>query len=105
MKLKLQKHGITFKLSQTEKKGLSEAGHSLMETLIFPGNHSLTYILSLTENESAVFSYLNNEIKLQIPQHQFELLSTPSKKGIAFYFERLRVSVQVDLLPREKHAF
>lgn len=104
MKLKLQKHGIIFKLSQTEKIELSQAGHSLVETLIFPGNNSLTYILSLTANEHAALSYLNNEVILQIPQHQFALLLTPSKKGITFAFEPLHVSVQVDLLAREKHA-
>ncbi|MBI2786010.1 MAG: hypothetical protein HYX60_06780 [Legionella longbeachae] len=104
MKLKFKKNHITFKLSKAEKKELSHVGQSLKETLIFPGNHSLTYILSLTSNESAKCSFINNEITLHLPWNQFELLSTPSKQGISFDFESLSVSVEVDLLPRIKHA-
>lgn len=104
MKLKFRKQGITFKLSQNEKKELSQVGQSLKETILFPGNHALSYILSLTSDERASFSYLNNEIRLQLPCKQYEALSTPSKKGISFAFDALQVSVEVDLFPKEKHA-
>lgn len=104
MKLKCKKNGITFKLSQAEKQQLSQAGQSLIETLVFPGNQSLTYTLSLTSNEAVSFSYLNNEIRLQLPLKNFQALSTPSKEGISFDFDPLRVFVEVDLLPRDKHV-
>lgn len=102
MKLKLEKNGIIFKLSQIEKEGLNKSGQSLTETFLFPSNDSLSYTLLLTSNENTVIHYSHNQITLSLPCKIFDALSTPSKEGISFDFDSLKVTVVVDLLPRKK---
>lgn len=102
MKLKLEKNSIIFKLSQLEKETLTQVGQSLTETCIFPSNHLLHYTLLLTSDENAAIHYINNQMTLSLPCKIFDTLSTPSKEGISFDFDSLKVTVVVDLLPRKK---
>lgn len=86
MKLKIQQHKIVFKLSQAEKKNLTDPEQFLMATVDFPNQRRLSYTLILVTNEKADLRFVNNEIQLHCPYKKFAALTAPSKQGIRFQF-------------------
>lgn len=97
----MSKNSLTFKLSQSEKKSFNESGDRLTETLVLPSALTLTYSLNISDKAEAAFKFVDSEIILSLPQTEVSHLALPSKEGISFRFESLRVFVKVDLLPKE----
>jgi hypothetical protein len=97
MKLKITPEIITFKLSQTEKKELTQPDDSLTNQILFPNDTTLSYTLRLVGENKNKLSYINNEIILEVPINDFATLDKPSKKGLIIDFGHRKASIEIDL--------
>jgi hypothetical protein len=98
MKLRFKGNTLRLRLNQTEVRRLAE-GATLKETVSFPGNADLSYVLSAAATPSATFSA--GVIRIAAPTDALSLWAAGDDLGLYLDFaatpEPLRIAIEKDL--------
>ena len=100
MKLRFRANSLRLRVNRREAEALA-AGEVLRETIEFPGNTSLAYILKPGSTTEAYAAFADGDIQISAPRTQIESWANGDDIGLYFTIptnaEPLKVAIEKDL--------
>jgi hypothetical protein len=100
MKLRFRENSLRLRLNQREVARLASGG-ALEERVVFPGNASLSYILSPAADSSPEASFRDGAIRIATPKNMIEPWAADDSIGVYFDVPAgsapLKIAIEKDL--------
>ena len=100
MKLRFRENSLRLRVNRRELTALA-SGMALSESVHFPGNSSIRYVLEASTQPSPAASFENGTIRVLAPDHLVRAWASGDSIGIYFDFPvngaQLKVAIEKDL--------